>query len=501
MTTKYDVLIVGAGLGGLFSGARLSSLGYKVAVFEQHNRPGGYATNYHRKGPFTFDVSLHGVGGIEDGGTFHQLLINTGVEDSIVPLKKDHPYTVIWNGEKIHIPQDVNEYQTMLIAMFPDEERGIKLMFNEINTFEKTMSFLQNQSIPSWKKALMFPFKIGKYIQWSSKTTKEIIANHVQNEQFIQFFTTLWPYYGLPSEKLSALYFFIPWIGFHLEGTYYIKGGAQALSDSLAEKITKSGGKIVVNTNVNEIIVAKNKAVGLSTTKGDYKANWIISNASPDVTFRKLMKKSRKVDEMLEKIDGLDIGSSLTQLYIGLKVLPSQVGMEDEDIIIVEEMDHLKDYENIQQGKFDAVNIGITNYSAMDASLNKQDKGVLCMTFIDFIDNWPADKEAYEQQKRDVTAMLINRLENYYPGLKNVIEVTELGTPYTMEKYTKNPKGAVYGFAQTVEQAGRNRLANDTTIDHLSLVGAWTQPGGGFQGVATSGVIEANRINKKIRKL
>ncbi len=75
----YDMLIVGAGIGGLACGARLSMMGYKVAVFDHHYLPGGYATNFHRKG-YTFDVALHGVGGLAEGQSFYQILQACGVQ-------------------------------------------------------------------------------------------------------------------------------------------------------------------------------------------------------------------------------------------------------------------------------------------------------------------------------------------------------------------------------------------------------------------------------------
>ncbi len=79
--------------------------------------------------------------------------------------------------------------------------------------------------------------------------------------------------------------------------------------------------------------------------------------------------------------------------------------------------------------------------------------------------------------------------------------VTELATPRTMERYTKNPEGAVYGFAQTVHQAGLKRTNQKTPISRLSLIGAWTQPGGGFQGASLSGYNEAERIHKQLKKV
>ena len=82
-----------------------------------------------------------------------------------------------------------------------------------------------------------------------------------------------------------------------------------------------------------------------------------------------------------------------------------------------------------------------------------------------------------------------------YPGIKSHIVVNELGTTKTMERYTKNPKGAVYGYAQTVKQSGRYRLKNQTNISNLFMSSAWNNPGGGYEGVISSGIMTARRIH------
>nr|WP_232795430.1 FAD-dependent oxidoreductase [Paenibacillus sp. ICGEB2008] len=96
---QYDVIVIGAGLGGLSCAARLSALGYRTAVFESHTLAGGFATKFTRKG-YTFDVSLHGVGGLEEG-SFGRMLKDCHVDQQIVPLRKKHPYSIRWEGRSL----------------------------------------------------------------------------------------------------------------------------------------------------------------------------------------------------------------------------------------------------------------------------------------------------------------------------------------------------------------------------------------------------------------
>lgn len=145
----YDVVIVGAGIGGLTCGARLSALGYKVGVFDQHYLPGGYATNFQRKG-YTFDAALHGVGALGQGQGFYQILQASGVMQYIQPLPKEHPYSIRWKGEKFDIPQDAGAYLALLQRRFPEEKEGIARLFDAIRRLSAEMKFLNDPGIAGW---------------------------------------------------------------------------------------------------------------------------------------------------------------------------------------------------------------------------------------------------------------------------------------------------------------------------------------------------------------
>ena len=78
--------------------------------------------------------------------------------------------------------------------------------------------------------------------------------------------------------------------------------------------------------------------------------------------------------------------------------------------------------------------------------------------------------------------------EKLLPGLSKAIEVREAATPLTNWRYTRNYRGAVYGWDQTLGNSGPSRLPYKTPIKNLYLAGAWTSPGGGYGGVLPSGL-------------
>ena len=95
---KYDVVIIGGGLGGLSAGLKLSNEGKKVAILEKHHLIGGYSTNFRRKDKegnfYNFDVALHGIGGIRKENAFNiHLGENLGILDDIEFLEKPETAT------------------------------------------------------------------------------------------------------------------------------------------------------------------------------------------------------------------------------------------------------------------------------------------------------------------------------------------------------------------------------------------------------------------------
>ena len=103
------------------------------------------------------------------------------------------------------------------------------------------------------------------------------------------------------------------------------------------------------------------------------------------------------------------------------------------------------------------------------------------------VKSWRAEKAAR------VDAM-IAAASRRFPGLRESVRFAEGGTPRTMERYTRNSDGALYGWALAPEQIGPGRPSNETPLPGLWLAGHWAQPGGGVYGVVTSGVSAARGI-------
>lgn len=490
-----NIVIIGAGLGGLVAGANLSKNGHNVTVIEKHMVPGGYATNFSRKTKtgekVTFDVSLHGIGDLSEGRVLNKLFENLGVLDKINFIRKKEMATVVLkNGEYIDIPDSFDEYKKILIEKFPKEKEGINKLFDFLLILSKETQDSGGKNIP---KSIFETQDISLY---------DFLKKYVSDEKFIELFSFLWLYYGLPAKKINAYYYLVAWCTYHIGGTFYAKGGGGALSRAIAEIIKENGGNVVLNEEVVKLNTENGKIISVTTNKNKtFKADYFVINGC----LEKVLKCSDNmgiIDKYLKDIENIQNGISLTQLYVGTDCNPTSLGIDKADLFYGGSGENTEEsYEYAKNGDYENASYGVVNYNLLDEDLNK-DTGYICVTIGDFEENWPEyGTEEYIEKKQKVINILLDKLYKNFPKLKDHVVITELGTPKTMIRYTGNKGGSVYGFAQNLENGGFNRKGHKTPFENGYIASAWTQPGGGYQGAILAGHTCSDIIIKDIQNV
>ncbi|MFX0172872.1 MAG: NAD(P)-binding protein [Candidatus Hodarchaeota archaeon] len=130
---KYNVIIIGGGLGGLTVGAKLAKEGKKILLIEQHSKIGGCATIFRRiiKGvTITLEVGLHMMNGLDREDDFKRDLFHElGVLDNIEFIKVPEFYRFTNNRYDVVVPQDIGEAISSLSEAFPEERNAIETFF------------------------------------------------------------------------------------------------------------------------------------------------------------------------------------------------------------------------------------------------------------------------------------------------------------------------------------------------------------------------------------
>jgi len=502
---EYDAVIIGSGLGGLSCAAAFARQGFKPLVLEKHDRPGGYATTFKRPGGFEFDASLHSTTAGEREGVHNLIPGFPEIKDvEFVP----HPelYRAIYPDYDLRVPQkDLSGYIKMLVGYFPEEKEGIEGLFDDMRGVAEDINKLS--SARGEVDYSRFPVDFPHLFKCYSKTWGQMMDERIKDPKLKAIVSGLWGYFGLPPSKLASFYYAMPTIGYLHQGGYYPRGKSQKMSDAFVKFIEKRGGKVMLNSKVEEILTKDLAAYGVKTADGaEYSGKVIISNANAYDTFHTMMKQDDHLKEYLGRMDQFSVSLSSFQVFLGLKKdLVGEIGIKDTEIFCTSGYDPEAEYKAALNAEVGG-GFGLTLYDNLYKGYSPEGKNTVNIIALQGYDHWKkyeadylkGDKKAYRKEKERMADVLIDQVEGtLMPGLRDAIEVKEIGTPLTNLRYNGNYRGAIYGFDQTLDNSGPSRLGHETPVKNLYLAGAWTQPGHGYSAVLWSGLECFGQIMQK----
>jgi prolycopene isomerase len=258
--SAYDVVVIGAGMGGLTSGALLALAGKKVLVVEEQERPGGHAHAICKDG-YTFDSAVHlitqcrprdrfGVGVVD------ALLRHLGVHDRCELMPVGDPfYTVHFPDFVLAVPTGRDAYLSAHLRHFPHEARGLRRLVDlsaqiagELRTFPEQ---------PGIGDLLRMPWRYPALLRYRNSTMQQLIDRELHDPRLKSAYATLWSWIGSPPSRAS----FAAWADMmanYIEGgAYYCRGGFQSLADAVATALVRAGGELVLGRRVARILALR----------------------------------------------------------------------------------------------------------------------------------------------------------------------------------------------------------------------------------------------------
>lgn len=497
MEDHWDAVVIGSGLGGLSCAAAFARQGFKALVLEQHDKPGGYATSFKRPGGFDFDASLHSTTVGERGG-LHNLIPGFPEITDVAFLPHPTLFRAIFPEHDIRVPnRDLQGYLDILIKAFPSEKDGIHALFDDMRGLQQDMGKL-NEARGNVDMS-QFPVEFPHLFRFAGSTWAQIIDPVIQDAKLKGILSAQWAYYGLPPSKLASVYYGLPLYGYLTGGGFYPRGRSQTISNALVKFIEEHRGKVLLNSRVEKILVQNGAASGVQTA-GDrsYLAKVVVSNANAYDTFHRMVDADAVPKEYLAKLDGYSVSLSSLQIFLGLKRdLVHELGIKDSEIFYNTGYDPEADYQSALEGESSNPGFCLTLYDNIYDGYSPKGKNTINILKLNGYDHWKpfeadyrkGDKTAYNREKNRIADRMIAQVEKVLlPGLSKAIEVKEIGTPLTNLRYTANYRGAIYGFDQTLDNSGSQRLPHKTPVKNLYLAGAWTSPGHGYGAVIPSGL-------------
>lgn len=500
---KYNTIIIGGGLAGLTAGATLSKFGKKVLLLEQHYKPGGCATTFKR-GDFIVEVGLHEMSGMAEHGAIPQIFDLLEVNDAIDLPRVPEFYAAHSDRGKFVFPHGYEAASKALIDKYPEDEKGIRRFFKVLAGIRKEGTNLPRTPL---KRKLMYPLMPLLYpnlVEATRHTVGSWLDKYITNENAKLDMTSHLAYWGDDPYTLSMFYFGLPFSGFVETGGRFIKGGSQQLSSHLVDYIEKHGSSVLLGKKVEKIVTENGKATAVTFRDSfDESMDPVTISCDNVVAGCAIPLVPGLLDEpyagqLEQKITAKVNSCSLLCLYLGFKTHLDAFGVQHySNYIEGDGIKTLKDIKPNNQGDWSKRSFIFVDYNKVDSQLAPPDKaaGVICAA--DYLDQWEElNKEDYKAKKEEVAQILLERLDKQFPGIRDSIEYYEVSTPKTIQRFTLNPSGSVYGYAQTLEQTGTKRFRNNFLIPNLYFASAWAFPGGGFEGSITGGFLAALQMNK-----
>jgi phytoene dehydrogenase-like protein len=478
-----DVVVIGAGIGGLTAAAALGKAGLRVCVLERDKRPGGYLAGFGRSG-FRFDTSIHWLNQCGPGGLVRRVFDSFGSgAPETPPLLRIRRYkSASFDYLLTDNPDDLRDE---FIRDFPEDEKGIRKFFEVARAIgEKIDKVGRNCRTPETmglfeKARILGPDAIsGLGILRHSRSTEKHLSKYFKSAALRNVFCS-------EENMLSCL---VP-IGWAYMGDYQQppEGGSQAFPAWLCKRIAEFGGTIAYRSGVSKIGLDNNGlACTVETEGGETVAcEHIVAACDLHTLYQRLLPEGLIPARSLERIEQADVYDSSVTLSIGLDVSPAALGFGDELLAITRDGIAREEHVGADPEK---VALSVLAPSLRDPTLAPAGKGTLTIyaaARIEHGDFWKTGPnrergEAYRKYKKDYADVLIAHVERALGiNLREHIEVCEVATPVTHERYTGNRGGSIMGARATGKNIRRRVAHYRTPVKNIVLGGHWAEYGGG----------------------
>jgi prolycopene isomerase len=498
---SYDVVVVGAGLGGMTAASLLAKRGLSVLMIEQQGKPGGSCTSFRRDG-ITFDVGtamLYGFG--ERGFKPFRFLLNE-LEEPVEVVAHATLARMTFEGQEITFWPDVERFLQELDHLFPDEKDGLRAFYRDLWVMYENIVLKNEVIVPpsefsprqGLRRLMTGPIQMIKMQKLLSTSVRSLLDRYFKGEAVIHFFDKLCSAYCYcTSDETPAVLAATMFLDNHIGGVYYPAGGAQMLPNKIEKAFERLGGQTLYHTLVDEILIRDGRACGVRLQDGaEIHAERVVANATVWNLYGKLVRPEHIPPARLAWAQGLVPTFPSVTLYMVVDraalpadVLPWEVFIENRAVI-------------------DSSDLTLYINSLVDETLGPPGKMVIT-AIAPNLEPWPAPgspqdhSPEYFAQKKAQAQRMLDQVEQHFPGFCSHIETLLVGTPTTIERYLLKNWGAVGGPKNALGQQMLNRLHARSEWQNLYVCGDSTVMATGAPATVVSGVGAANMVLRDLR--
>lgn len=495
-TNNYDIIVIGAGCGGLTAAVCAAKEGKKVLLLERHNSPGGFTTSFVR-GRFEFDVSLHqlcGFGNSAGLGETRRIFDDIGISNKIKWSEIPEAYRLITRtrtGEKIDVtmPFGVDEFIDAMEGYVPGSKASMTKLFKlakEISEATDYLSEFENQ--PGFSEIRRIMKQYGNFVRTAPYSVNEVLNALDVPRKARDIFEAYWLYLGVDCDRLSFTHYILMVYSYLTYGSVVPSLRSHAMSMALASEFEDCGGEIRYNSQVSRIKFKDGHAYGVILKNGEaINCEHIICNCSPTTAYAKLMKAKDVPKSAVKRTNARTFGARGACVYLGLNRSPKELGINEYSVFITDSSDSVEQFELMKSIETNNA-VAATCLNIANPDCSPKGTTILCLTTL-YTDNCWANvaPEEYFNEKDILAARLIASYEKATGiTIHNSIEELEVATPATFARYTNTPQGVIYGYSGSEWDGLLPRIMTEKTDNDtpgLRFCGGW---GAQLSGVSSA---------------
>lgn len=430
------VIIVGGGIAGLAAGVYARQSGLDAVIYEMHSIPGGNSTSWKRGG-YLFEGGMHWLTGSKDGLPLNKLWKEIGALKENNPIRNRDPFlTYVGGGREIHLYRDLEKLQAHLLDVAPEDEKAIGELVQDIKKLGRLAVSMGGMDVRGVKLAKKekpplsmitgFLAAMGRMKKLSAMTAGEY-ADRFTNKGLN---TLMHSIVGDDSMAANAIAFTLGTLAYGDGG--YPEGGSLRMAKNIADSFKALGGTICYNTKIDQISVKNGRANGVMVGGTLHPADYVIVASDTRMA----------IDTLFEKPLGDDWANEMRRDILPMSCTFISLGVKAD-------LTHMPEHVVYPLKKpFDfcgkQTDIGFNNYAGFKGYAPAGGSAVTCFVGGDTYDFWKAAKAdgTYEEKKKALALTVIDRLAECVPETLGKVEVWDVATPLTYERYCGTYRGS-----------------------------------------------------------
>jgi phytoene dehydrogenase-like protein len=492
-----SIVIIGAGIAGLSTGCYGRMNGYGVRILEQDTRPGGLCTSWERKG-YTIHGNMAFLAGSGPGVGFHRIWQELGV----VPATRmvDYDYFIIVEGRDggtFSVHTDIDRLERHMKELGPEDHDLIAAFIQGIRVFAKHQLPMQKApellGLADKLKFVFTEFPLIKALsKWKNVSISGFAARFkspLLRAAFEEFKLTF-------SDDLPVAFIQLVLAWSHNKSCGYPVGGGLAFAHSVERRFLELGGEIEYNSRVVQILVKDDVAVGVRTENGEeYHADYVVSAGDGRRTIFDWLGGKYINARIQGYYRTLPVSSSAVLVGLGVARSFAELPWSAAGWI------YYLDEPAVVGGKeFRSLRPMIYNFDPSLAPPGKTFIRLLLQADYAYWNRLREDPARYRAEKEKIATTIISLLDKRYPGLAQQVEMWDVATPLTFERYTGNWQASILGWEVTKRTIGTVMNKTLPGLKNFYMAGQWVSPGGGIPGVAACGRNVIQLIARQDRK-